>query len=108
MPDHRSCPRWQVNWQARLKLEGQEEHAPCTLRDINFKGARVCLEQKLSVDTRLNLNLCLCPEASLEVEVWVVWHRNIGELNEYGVYFSKIKEADKEKIYQFMNSNFKE
>lgn len=107
MADHRSCPRWQVNWQARLKLEGQEESACCTLRDINFKGAKVCSEQKLPQDALLKLSICLTEDCHIVVEAWVAWHKSLEGINLHGLYFTKIKDSDKEKIYQFIQSNFK-
>jgi hypothetical protein len=107
MPDHRSCPRWQVNWQASLRLEGSQESSSCVLRDINFKGARIHSEQKFAQDTCLKLNLCLTQDCSLEIEAWVCWHKTMEGMNVYGLYFTKIRESDKEKISQFMWNNFR-
>lgn len=107
MSEHRSCPRWQTNWKTKVQLEGQESPAPCTLCDINFKGARICLEQKLAQDSRLKINLCLSEDCSFEIEVWVVWHKYVEGLHSHGLYFTKIRESDKEKLYQFIQNNFK-
>ena len=108
MADHRSCPRWQVNWRGQLKLEGSPEHACCDLRDINFKGVGVCLDEKLPVDTSVKLHLCLSQDCKFELEAWVAWHKHIEGRHMHGLYFTKIKDSDKESIHQFIQGYFKE
>ncbi len=106
MTERRRLNRWQVNREARLKLEGAVAPASCSLKDINFCGAQVALAMKLPKDVFLKLSLSLSEGLTLNVEVWVVWHKTIDGHNIYGFYFSKINDADKEKIYQFIRLNF--
>jgi hypothetical protein len=44
----------------------------------------------------------------LDVEAWVAWHKAIEAGNIYGIYFTKINDADKEKIFQFLLRDFPE
>lgn len=104
--ERRIIPRWQIDRQVKVMLEGALTHADCTVCDLSFKGAKISLAQKLEKDTFLKLSLCLSPDCTLAIEVWVVWHRTIEGLNIYGIYFSKIKDADKEKIYQFIRRDY--
>jgi len=101
--DRRQDKRWQINKQAKVKLEGAQTFAPCHVRDINFKGLQISLKMKLPKETFLKLTLHLSSELNLKLEAWVVWHRCIDRFNLYGLYFSKIDEQDKEKIYRFVH-----
>jgi c-di-GMP-binding flagellar brake protein YcgR len=98
--------RWQVNKEAKVLLEGALNPAICTVKEISFQGVQLCLKLKLPKDTFLKLRLILSEQFILDVECWVVWHKGIEGINIYGLYFTKIKDADKEKIYQFIRRDF--
>jgi len=102
--DRRHIFRWQINRQAQLKLEQAVDEALCRVKDISCKGAGVILGVKLPQNTAFRLNLKLAQDCSFEAEAWVVWAKAIGGINHYGLYFSKIKDADKEKISHFVNT----
>lgn len=106
MDSRRRFVRWQVNQPAKVKLEGAEVFASCAVKDVSLKGLQIFFGIKLTVDTFLRLNLVLADEYAFDVEVWVVWHRAIEGRNVYGLYFTKIKDVDKEKIYQFIRRYF--
>ena len=109
MQDRRRFVRWQIDREAQVKLEAAQPPAACTIHDINFKGVRISLKQKLSLDKPLKINMDLSREfSSFELEVWVAWHKTIDGYNLYGLYFIKIRDLDKERIYQFMRGYFPE
>jgi hypothetical protein len=103
--DRRGSHRWLVNKQAKIKLSGAESFALCQLKDINFKGTQLSLGLKLPKDTFLVLHIVLPDEHALEIEAWIVWHKTIDGCNIYGLYFSRINDADKEKVYQFVQKS---
>jgi hypothetical protein len=103
--DRRGTRRWCVNKQAKIKLPGAESFALCQLKDINFKGTQISLGLKLPKDTFLVLHVILPDENALEIEAWIVWHRTIDGCNIYGLYFSRISDKDKEKVYQFVRKS---
>lgn len=105
MQDFRKLTRWQISQPAKVRLEGAFYDADCHIKDINFKGMQVILGLKLTTDTYINLRLILSPEISLDVQVWVAWHKTIDGRNTYGLYFSKITDADKDRIYKFVYKN---
>lgn len=107
MQERRKIPRWQINTQAIIKLEGEPCEAICLVKDINFKGMQIVLHSKLDLDSYIKFSLTLSPEFSFEVEAWVAWHRQAEASNIYGLYFSKLKDPDKEKIYKFICENAK-
>lgn len=105
MHERRTCIRWRLNKQGQMYLENQ---APCVsilLQDISFKGARISLTQRLPTDSFLKIKLSLSEEIFFNLEIWVVWHKNVCQLNAYGFYFTKIKDSDKEKIYNLVQRN---
>jgi len=106
MQDRRRFVRWQIDRQAKIKLEGAESFADCHIKDINLKGLQISLGLKIQKDTFLKFNLYLTEETSFDIEVWMVWHKSIDGVNIYGLYFTKIKDSDKEKIYQFTRRYF--
>lgn len=108
MTDRRKLTRWQANKETKVKLEGAEALAKCSLRDINLKGAQIALAIKLPKDVFLKLSLVLAEDFILNLEVWVVWQKTIDGHYVYGIYFSRINDADKEKIYQFVRQYFPE
>jgi hypothetical protein len=103
MSEHRKLPRWQINQQVKLKLEQAVEDVFCQIKDINYKGIGVVLAAKLPQDTAFRLNLRLADDYTFDAEVWVAWVKVIDGINHYGLYFIKLKDADKEKIYGFLN-----
>jgi hypothetical protein len=106
MMDRRRSNRWQIGWQSKLKLEGAQNHCNCIVRDINFKGLNICSAIRFPRDTFLKLSLELCDDLCLDIEAWVAWHRTVESKNIYGLYFTRIKDPDKESIYQFIGKNF--
>lgn len=108
MNERRKCFRWQINRQAKVKLEGAQDFANCHIKDINLKGLQISLGLKLPKDTFLRLTLFLAEEFTLDVEAWVVWHKTIMEINTYGLYLTKVKDQDKESIYKFVHRHYPE
>ncbi|MFA6350618.1 MAG: PilZ domain-containing protein [Candidatus Omnitrophota bacterium] len=104
--NRRIINRWQTDWQAKIKLEGQECFCDCLLSDLNFKGLKMKLRLKLSEDAFIRFKLMLTSELIIDAEAWIVWYKTTDGVYTYGIYFSKIKDADKERIYKFMRVNF--
>jgi len=107
MQEYRRYVRNQVQQQGRLKLDqpsGQPScEWPCQVKDISYKGARIALNAKLPENTALRINLRLYEDCAIDAEVWVAWHKVFNGVNHYGVYFDKIRDVDKDKIYGFLN-----
>ncbi|MDD5108542.1 MAG: PilZ domain-containing protein [Candidatus Omnitrophica bacterium] len=105
MKEHRKLVRSQINQHAKLKLEqdvGSKELL-CQVKDINARGARITLNTKLPEDKSFRISLELDNACSIDTEVWVARSKVINGINHYGLFFSKIKDVDKDKIYKFIN-----
>lgn len=108
MPERRRFIRWQTFRQAKVKLPDQEDYVDCRVNDINFKGLQIFLAQKLPLDSYVKLSLILTESFTLNVEAWVTWHRSVDGHNIYGLYFTKIIDSDKERIYNLIRNEFPE
>lgn len=108
MHDLRSCARWQVAKPIKLKLDGKDDFKDCLVKDINFKGMQVLLKEKLPLDSYLRILIVLTESYVLNIEAWIAWHKAENEKNIYGIYFSKITDSDRQKIYQFISKDFPE
>jgi len=116
MEDHRQAIRWRANWQAKIRLEAAESDAAkdaakdftnCLIYDITLRGLRVCLSDKMEVDTSVKFSLVLSEDCILEnLEAWVVWHNAADGNHFYGLYFTRISDPCKEKLYRFTRENF--
>jgi hypothetical protein len=80
----------------------------CTVSDLSLKGCRVSLTEKLPQNKRFKLTLVLSDDCSLDVEAWVAWHKTVEEYNIYGIYFARIRDSEREKIYQLIRRDFSE
>lgn len=104
MSDRRSITRWQVGRLAKLKLEGAQAFIDCTIQDINLKGIRVALATRLLKDIFTRIEIVLSDTFTLNVEVWVAWQRQVDRHFVYGLYFTKIRDQDKERIYRLLRN----
>ena len=101
--ERRRFVRLAVDRQVRFQVDDAEASSRCQIRDINFKGARICCAEKLERDTSVKIKLVLAEDLiSGIIEAWIVWHKSMDGLNVYGIYFAHISDEDKEKIYRFM------
>jgi len=103
MLERRKFARCPINQQGVLKLEQAVKGTFCQIKDINVKGVKITLNIKLPQDSALKINLKLAEDCTIDAEIWVAWHKVVNGVNHYGIYFSKIKDADKDKIYKFID-----
>ncbi|RJO63444.1 MAG: PilZ domain-containing protein [Candidatus Omnitrophota bacterium] len=104
--ERRHFVRWKLNWQSKVKLEDEPDCLECRLRDISYKGAQMSLEKKLPRDIFITLTIVLSGEFAFTLEAWVAWHKVAHGVDTYGLYFTRVCDSDKEKIYQFLRRYF--
>lgn len=108
MKIRRQVARWQMDMPAKVRLEDAASFVNCTLSNISLKGCKIVLPEELPQDKYFKLSIVLSGDYSLNIEAWVAWHKTVDGHNIYGIYFSKVKDSDKEKIYKFIRSDFPE
>lgn len=106
MQENRRLSRWRINKHIRLKLFDTQVYTVAFLRNVNLRGIQILSDIKLVANSIVKLNIELSEDTIIEVEVWVVWDRALNGINHYGLYFTKIRDADKENIYQFARNKF--
>jgi hypothetical protein len=62
----------------------------------------------LGKDRHIAFSLILKEQFVLRLEAWVAWQRAVDGHYLYGLYFTKIKDADKEAVYQFLQRQLPE
>jgi len=102
MRERRKLTRWQINKRVLLNFD-QAAELFCQLKDINCIGAQVTLNTKLPQDVIFKMSLRLSENYTIVAKVWATWHKVINGSHHYGLYFSEIKDADKDKINKFIN-----
>ncbi len=102
MYERRKLSRWSVNQQAKIRLEKKDCAVPCCIKEINFSGMQIVLAPKLAVSRYLKFELELSSEFILKSEAWAAWHKEIEGRNVYGLYFTKLTQADQDGIYKFV------
>jgi len=95
--------RWGIERQAKVKVGKEGDFVSCRIKDINFKGLQILISEKIGRDSFVKLSLVLDEESTLNVDAWVVWSKVVDGLNCYGMYFSKIKDSDRQLIYKFIH-----
>jgi len=103
--ERRHGSRWQINRKIKIRLEGAKKDMACIIHDLNFNGARISLKKKLPQDRPLKITINLSEGAAFEAEAWVVWHKEVMDMNVYGIYFNRVKDSDKAVINNFMQRN---
>ncbi|MBF0486237.1 MAG: PilZ domain-containing protein [Candidatus Omnitrophica bacterium] len=105
MEERRQIPRWRIDRDARLSLGISENRLDTFVEDMNTKGARFFLSAPLPESRFIGMHLDLEGLMHLEVTAYIAWRKESKARNIYGVFFSRIKDADKDRIYQYLNAN---
>ena len=105
MEVRRRFARWKVGLSAQMKLAGAEKFVTCYVDDISMMGVKFSLPLKLPEDKFIKLTLALTDTFVLNIEAWVGWHKHSEGVNTYGLYFTRITDSDKEKIYRYITEN---
>jgi len=100
--ERRMPGRWEIERQIKAKIGREGAFVSCRIKDINFKGLQILTSEKIGKDSFVKLSLVLDEEFTLNVDAWVVWSKVMDGLNCYGMYFSKMKDSDKQIIYKFI------
>jgi len=107
--ERRSLLRWPVNWPARIqiKYKNSNKNFNCCIKNINFKGVQLILEKKLHNIDILKLTINISNSIAVPMKIEVVTHEVLEDgLNLYSFQIIRMKDSDKELIYQLIKKNF--
>jgi len=102
MNDRRQLIRWYINKEAKLKLEDMDKPFLCIVEDINMRGVKIYARQQLVEKGDISMNMDLGSDLVFDIKAAVAWHRCLGAGYVYGLYFTKVKDADKERLYHYI------
>lgn len=103
--ERRLVPRWNICAPAKMKWSGQDNYVECEIRDLNMKGLCVSLKERIP-EGCLGSQLYFNEQFFFEIEFCVAWHKQESAKFVYGLRFTRLRDADKEKIFLMMKQNF--
>jgi hypothetical protein len=103
--EKRLLPRWQIQAAAKIKWLGAKDYLPCEVRDLNMRGFCLVLSDKLT-EYNTRAELYFNEKFFFDIEITVTWHKEAQGQQIYGIKFVKVRDSDREKIYQMMKENF--
>ena len=106
MDDRRQLPRWEINKEAKVWLPQTQDFSCCIIEDMHLKGMRVSFNKPLPQSWPLKMSFAIGDNFELiRVEVMIPWAKEEQDRYVYGLSFSKLADCDKDKIYQYINTN---
>lgn len=103
--EKRVLPRWKISAPAKIKWEGFKDYMGCEIRDLNLKGFCLVLNEKIP-EPNAAAELYFNEKYFFDIEISIIWHKEVEAKQIYGVKFVRVRDVDKEKIYQMMKDNF--
>ncbi len=103
--NRRALNRWSIKRPAKVRIEDHLNFEDCYIDDLNFKGLRMSLSERLPLDSSVRMTLSFTDSLDFEVEAAIPWTRESEGRYIYGLLFTRIKDVDKERIYKYIYSN---
>jgi len=103
--EKRQLPRWKIVAPAKIRLQGSKDYVTCEVMDLNMKGFCLAMTEKI-IEVNVSAELYFNEKYFFNIEIFVTWHKEVDGKQIYGVRFLKIRDSDREKIYQMMKENF--
>lgn len=103
--ERRLLPRWNISSKALIKWEGQNDYLPCRIIDINLKGFYVSLAANLP-GRPVNFTISFYERYIINAQAVPVWHEQKKSEHRYKMKITRIRDTDKEKIYQMVRQDF--
>ena len=103
--EKRLLPRWKIAAPAKIKWQGSKDYAACEVKDLNMRGFSLAMTGKIP-ESSVRAELYFNEKYFFDIEISVAWHKEVDTKQVYGIRFLKVRDYDKEKIYQMMKENF--
>ena len=103
--EKRLLPRWKIAAPAKIKWQGSKDYVACEVRDLNMRGFSLAMTEKIP-EYNARAELYFNDKYFFDIEISITWHKEVEAKQIYGIRFLKVRDADREKIYQTMKENF--
>jgi c-di-GMP-binding flagellar brake protein YcgR len=111
MQERRRYVRWPICQSVKYKIKDNDKESQCSCRDLGPKGIGLELDKMLSTGTLLDLEIWLGQQGRIVASGQIVWLKQLESNSERyiaGLSFIKINDIAKERIFQYMVSNYPE
>jgi hypothetical protein len=98
-------PRWKIAYLAKIKWKDAKDYISCEIRDLNMRGFSLEIAKEIP-ENNVPMELYFNEKYFFNIEVSVAWHKEVDGRQIYGIRFLRIRDADRERIYQMMKENF--
>ena len=108
MDENRQLPRWEIKQEAKVWMPQTQDFSQCVIEDMHLKGMRVSFDKRLPRQDPLPLRMSFAIGdnfAPIKIEARIPWEKEDQGRYVYGLSFSKIADDDKDRIYQYINTN---
>ena len=103
--EKRLLPRWKIAAPAKIKWQGAQDYLACEVKDLNMRGFCLVIPEKIT-EANVRAELYFNDKYFFDIEIVVTWHKEADGKQIYGLRFIKVRDSDREKIYQMMKENF--
>jgi hypothetical protein len=103
---HRRVMRWDVQQGVKVLPPGSDAPIPAVIHDISLKGMRISLDEPLPTRIGFSFTVVMPDQERLSFDCWAAWRREEGARRQYGLYFTRIQDRDKEKICRLIRQEY--
>ena len=108
MDEKRVEPRWQINQEAGLTVDGGVKPIPCLVEDISTRGMRISMRRNLFPEVFSGFSLSLSDNFALDLNAQVAWQDQRENRNIFGLVFDRAEESLRWKIQEYVKNSFPE
>lgn len=100
MQERRRYVRWPISIPTTYYLKDSEEKFSCLAKDISLRGIKLAFTEKLAQHSVVFVNIPVKETRPLNLKAEVMWQaeEECKELYNTGLYFTSLKEDDREQI----------
>jgi len=106
MDERRQLPRWEINKESKVWMPLIQGFSHCMIEDMHLKGMRVSFNKRLPQEQTVKMSFTIEDNFDfIKIEAQITWIKEDMGRYVYGISFNKIAEMDKDRIYQYINTN---
>ena len=106
MDERRQLPRWEVKKEAKVWMPHTQGFSHCVIEDMHLKGMCVSFSKPLPLERTVRMSFAIGDNFDfVKIEAQIPWSKQGQDHHVYGLSFSVISDNDRDKIYQYINTN---
>jgi len=106
MNERRQLPRWEIKKEAKVWIPLLQDFSHCMVENMHLKGMSVSFNKRLPHQKTIRMSFAIGDNYDfIKFEAQIPWVKEEQGRYVYGLSFSKIADNDKDRIYQYINTN---